>query len=735
MALTAPALRIAVLSTLLFFALSFVALGSPAVAAANSHRGIQATPLYETVTFSFEADDHYREAATGTSNSADPNPWTHRRLDVYLDHADLDRPLRVPGYFAGDGAGSSDGRVWRAHFTPTLEGQWIWFATFEKGHLLNAAPQSSAGTPLAITRDSGTFDVGPLNPNAPGFRSKGVLTWARGNHYYRFSERRAGRFVIAGVGSPENFLGYAGFNGVEDGSSANGQVCCCKQQCFNDCRQDTCSNAGDPASNFLHSYEAHVADWNAGDPDWSANGQSQQGRGIIGALNYLGDEAGVNSMYFLLMNLGGDGKDTYPFLTNGGGTDCPTSGSNFTPEHTLNYDVRRMDQWRTVFEHANNKGIMLQFLLAEQEACNIRWFGPHDSTGGPRNHMSHYRRLFMKQMVAQFGHLHGMRFNLCEENKSVSSCSSGSSSCGQAATPLTPQFTASELDQMARWIRSWDVLDHPIGVHTVPNDTTVYSDLLGLPQFPGWLSSTSMQIHGESGTGRQYGDYTQQAEHLFAQAGHRIPIINDEQGDPGSGLSSEFNSSASSRSTADDRRRRVLYDVLLSGGQISYYFGYYSSSRGGGDLRCDDFRTRDKALKEMSFARRVMEYAKIWTLDDRDSLLLGSTAEGRFGRPEVAADADGNRIVVYYSALMNGPTGNIRMGRLDLREWELNVYSAIWLDPVAQRVVGQRMDIHGGSIIDIPVPDLNRDGVPGNSVTEDTDLILLLQAHAPTPVN
>ena len=65
----------------------------------------------------------------------------------------------------------------------------------------------------------------------------------------------------------------------------------------------------------------------------------------------------MNSMYVLVMNLGGDGKDTHPFLTDAGALDCPLSGSEFDPSHTLNYHVARLDQWRAVLEHANAKGI------------------------------------------------------------------------------------------------------------------------------------------------------------------------------------------------------------------------------------------------------------------------------------------------------------------------------------------------------------------------------------------
>ena len=725
-----------VLRTLLIAATAVtLQLSWAASATANPQGGGEAdeTPLYQPITIELDTDRDYRGAGIGASDAADPNPWVHRRLDVYFDHPDLAAPLRVPGYYAGNGAGSSNGCIWRAHFTPTLTGDWIWFATFESGPFLNAAPPEVTGRLIPLQVDAGDFTVGPLDPDAPGFRSKGVVHADNGRSYFRYTEASAGRFVVAGAGSPENFLGYAGFAGASDGRSANGALCCCKQDCFNDCERTTCQSTNDPAPNFLHRYPNHVADWRAGDPDWSANGLPNQGRAIIGALNYLG-EVGVNSLYFLVMNLGGDGKDTHPFLNNGGGMDCPSAGSGFSPQHTLNYSVKRMDEWRKVFEHAGNQGIMLQLILAEQEACNIRWFGPHDSNGGQRSHMSVYRRLFMKQMVAEFGHMHAIRWNLCEENRAPSFCASGSS-CGTAGTQSTPQFTASELDEMGRWIRSWDVLSHPIGVHTIPNSTRIYEDILALPEPPEWLSSTSMQIHGESGIGSEYEAFTLSAAQIFEQAGQAIPIINDEQGDPTTGLSSEWNTNAVLVSTADDRRRRVLYDVLLSGGQLSYYFGYYSEQQGGGDLRCEDFRSRGQALKQLGIARRLMESVKIWEMEERDTIILGPVSKHKYGRPEGAISADGSRIAVYYPALRTSATSSVLTGDVDLRDFSQLTYSMTWIDPTTGESVGEPTEVLGGSRTPVPTPDINGDGIPGNAVTPSTDLVLLLQSRGPIPTS
>ena len=73
--------------------------------------------------------------------------------------------------------------------------------------------------------------------------------------------------------------------------------------------------------------------------------------------NYLAD-AGLNSLYFLPMNLGGDGQDTSPFLDQ--------SSNGFSA--VTHYDVGRMEQWNLVFEHAQRRGLLIEL---------VQYFLPH----------------------------------------------------------------------------------------------------------------------------------------------------------------------------------------------------------------------------------------------------------------------------------------------------------------------------------------------------------------------
>ncbi len=83
-----------------------------------------------------------------------------------------------------------------------------------------------------------------------------------------------------------------------------------------------------PTSGFHH-YQPHVVDWKEGDPQW----QNGKGKGMIGALNYLSSK-GMNSFYFLTLNILGDGEDVWPYTDR---------------NERYRFDCSKLDQWEIVF--------------------------------------------------------------------------------------------------------------------------------------------------------------------------------------------------------------------------------------------------------------------------------------------------------------------------------------------------------------------------------------------------
>ena len=151
-----------------------------------------------------------------------------------------------------------------------------------------ASPSSrrpTPGGPWPPTGVTGRFNVLPSDKHGRDNRRRGTLRYV-GERYARFAGTGE-YFIQTGAQSPENFLAYYEFDGTADHGGADNRLI-----------------------DGLHRYEPHVRDWRPGDPTWRGG----KGKGIIGALNYLASE-GMNTFYSLTMNVGGDGREIYPWTS------------------------------------------------------------------------------------------------------------------------------------------------------------------------------------------------------------------------------------------------------------------------------------------------------------------------------------------------------------------------------------------------------------------------------------
>ena len=416
--------------------------------------------------------------------------------------------------------------------------------------------------------------IAPRDPNADGFLKWGRLEYV-GEHYLKF--RDGSYFIKTGTDSPENFLGYKGVDNTVD-------------------------QGGAPTTgleNGLHRYGPHVADWgvnglgDAEDPLFVSKNTGYDSRGIIGALNYL-SWAHVNSIYFLPMNLGGDGQETYPFLN--------ASGSAFDDTH---YDVSKLDQWGEVFDHATRRGIMLHFVLAETEWANEHWLD--------NGNLGVERKLYYREMVARFGHALAIKWNLCEET----------------------DYSAAECLDFADYLQKQDPYDHGIAFHshTLPSsgDNPLWTAVLGDPRF----SMNSIQ-----GFGTDAGRHVKKWRADSAAAGRKWVIDHDEQNESLNNVN------------MDESRKRALYDVLFSGGSIEWYAGYYTLPLGG-DLRTEDFRQREEMWNYSWYARKLMEnQMPFWEMDPAPNLVQGEA--GDFGGAEVFRKVGDTYAIYYPNASVTG---------------------------------------------------------------------------------
>ena len=441
-----------------------------------------------------------------TSETASPNPFRNYRLNVTFVHRETGRSYVVPGYYAADGnaanTGASSGNKWRVHFAPDAEGVWDYNASFRSGTDISVNTAASAGTPAGFDGASGSFTVVPTDKTGRDFRGKGLLRHA-GERYLRFAETGE-PFLKGGADSPENFLAYFEFDNTQDnGGKANRLL------------------------NGLHRYGPHVRDWRTGHPTW----QSGKGKGIIGALNYLAGK-GMNSVYFLTMNVNGDGREVYPWTSYA---------------ERYRFDVSKLGQWEIVLAHMDALGLMQHLVTQETENDQLL-------DGGA---LGVQRKLYYRELIARFGHHLGVVWNLGEENTN----------------------TDAQRKQFADFFKAVDPYDHPVVVHTIPGQyDAIYNPLLGYPTFDGPSLQIGMlgTIHSE----------TVKWVNRSAASGRKWLVSLDEIGPAGSGVLPDADDY-----WHDNVRKKALWGNLMAGGAgAEWYFGYNYPNA---DLDCEDWRSRD----------------------------------------------------------------------------------------------------------------------------------------------
>lgn len=529
-----------------------------------------------------------------------PNPFLDYRLNVEFT-APSGTTTVVPGFFAGDGEGQGTGNIWRARFSADELGVWHYKAELRSGSEVAVELQKEVGSIVSIDNSTGTFEVFAVPDDAPMFLRQGRLEYV-GSHYLKF--RDGPYWIKGGTDSPENLLGFAGI----DGTFVHGGV----------------------HPNFLHDYAAHRNDWNDTDPYFTHATTGADSQGLIGAINYLGKK-GVNSVYFLPMNLGGDGQDTYPFL-----------GAEKNRFNKTHYDISKLFQWNIVLNHAQNQGIALNIVLSETEPENEQWLD--------NGQMGVERRLFFRELVARFGYLLAVKWNLGEEN----------------------DYPRVELDKHADYLQAIDWSAKPIAVHTHINQFYRYGEIVGDSRY----SASSIQYDPQFA-----GEFVEQWRRESRNAGHPWVIDMDENTD---GLAPV---------DTDTRRKEILYDVLFSGGNIEWYFGYNPQPIGG-DVDAGDFRQREAMWDQMRFAREMMQAElPFWRMEPMDSLL--NAENENFGGAEVFA-AIGDIYAVYLPSTNGGEWLNLQ--GVD------GVYQLRWFDPRTGQIQTSNSNIPGNSNIHLGMP-------------------------------
>jgi CubicO group peptidase (beta-lactamase class C family) len=480
-----------------------------------------------------------------------PNPFRDVRLEVEFTHVDSGEVVRVPGFFAADGAAAESsatgGTKWRAHFAPPRAGVWRWRVSCRTGTDIAIAEDASAGQPWRpLDGASGTIEVAASTARVPDFRARGALRYV-GQRYLRFAGDGTA-FLKAGVGSPETLLGYADFDGT-----------------FRDL---STTHLPPPSAGLielpaleagLHRYAPHLADWRPADPAW----KDGRGKGLIGGLTYLAAQ-GVNSIYFLTMNVNGDGRNVWPW------TD---------PRVRDRFDVSKLDQWEIVFSHMTRLGIALHVVTQETENDRLLDGGAL----GPE------RKLYYRELVARFAHHPALTWNLGEENV---------------------QSVAQQKASSA-WLSALDPYRHPIVIHNdhwhAKNLRETFDPLLGFAPITG----TAIQDFHWNDVHAHVRHYVRAS----AAAGHPWVVAADELGGAALGTMPDADD------PAHDRPRVYgLWGTLMAGGAgVEWYFGWQNNSPHS-DLSAEDWRTREEMYRQtriaVEFFHRHVPFDRMQPMDE-----------------------------------------------------------------------------------------------------------------------
>jgi len=471
-----------------------------------------------------------------TSEFDENNPFLNYRLDITFYHGK--DTLVVPGYFAADGtaaeSGASAGNIWHVRFTPGMTGHWTYKVYFRRGQHIAVSDSTNWGVPLPLDGFEGSFDIGPTDKTGRDFRAKGRIVDG-GNHYMRFSGD-GNYFIKAGADSPENFLACADFDQTPG----------------------------------THRYEPHRNDWSPGDLEWG-NGK---GKTITGAVNYLSSR-GMNSVYMMVMNVMGDGKDVWPWSD---------------PYERTRYDVSKLAQWEKLFDYMEIKGVLLHLVLQETENELLLDQGENGIT----------RRLLYRELVARFSHHLGVIWNLGEEN-------------GPADwTPLGQNEKMRK--EMAAYLKHLIPYPSIVMLHThadLEHQENMLTPLLGNV----CLNGPSLQI----GLPGDIHERITRWRYLSETAGRKWVCNLDEQGPYTTGIKPD-----AVDPDHDEARRDCLWGSLMAGaGGVEWYFGYRYDNN---DLNCEDWRSREKMWDQTAIAREFFETLPLEQMKPADVMLRSSGA-------------------------------------------------------------------------------------------------------------
>ncbi len=150
------------------------------------------------------------------------------------------------------------------------------------------------------------------------------------------------------------------------------------------------------------------------------------------AVDYLAGH-GINSLYIMTHNLDGDDSDVWPWVGDS------TASAKVNGGRNARFDIKRLNEWYELFSHMQGTGVVPYLILED------------DSAWKEYDHDRYFR-----EMVARFGALPAVVFNLGEEHNE--------------------NYSLPEGLALAKRFKQIDPYDHPLGIHNVNRANDEYVD-------------------------------------------------------------------------------------------------------------------------------------------------------------------------------------------------------------------------------------------------------------------
>jgi hypothetical protein len=528
------------------------------------------------------------------SETSTTNPGIYRppsvnadyKLDCTFTHGESGTSFVIPGFYAGDGNAANLGSV----------GGDTWVCLF--------VPSQPGSYSYSVNFREGT-NVALFDGGNPG----------------NFFDGATGNFEIAA--QAVNATGFYG-KGKLGASTTKNRLVFANGEYFTPVGPSSPSNLlayddfDDTPNNNMYrkSYAVHEQDFKTGDVTFrGANGTS-----IIGAINYLASK-GINSITATVLTQDGN---VYPFVE---------------PERFLAYDISKLDQWRVVFDHTAKKGMMLRLALQDSGSDSVL-------NGG---NLLEERKLFMREMVARFGHHLGLVWDLGED------------------------LTATQIQERCTFLRSIDAYKSPIAIRTtsaIPDPEVLGISCIDIISVSTATADVNTVVM----------DYVEAANSINnSTRPTKLVISTYEQGD-GVGTTTDD-------ATNNVFRQDVLWGALMAGGaDVSYYFGTKYVEN---DLTTQSFRSRAKLWEQSTYALNFLKNFPVQDMIGNNNLVTNGNW---------CFHNEKHSVVVVYKK------SGIAAGSIDLLAPPGSLYNVRWYNP---RTGGALQKVSSTSVVgageDVPL--------------------------------